>query len=242
MMIHLLSREEKVGSVYKNVILRFFPHMQLPSAYDMECLSSQGFVCLRLLVHYYLLLLQLCNGATYAKKDGGKMLLIEESIIMGHPQRMFSGKTGLRGHRGLRSHKAADYNSPEMPSRTRNNPKFKVTGESLHRCWKFTIISSSSLLAQLKAENLQLQEWCLDLLNNLKKEKERFGCHNYLFLLIYTLLICYCMIYLYYSWADGLFGDVFVFPNTKSLAQPRCLFSPQFLLICLSSSFCLAVP
>ncbi|XP_041998312.1 cyclin-dependent kinase 7-like [Salvia splendens] len=77
---------------------------------------------------------------------------------MGHPQRMFSGKTGLRGHRGLRSHKAADYNSPEMPSRTRNNPKFKVTGESLHRCWKFTIISSSSLLAQLKAENLQLQE------------------------------------------------------------------------------------
>ncbi|KAG6412379.1 hypothetical protein SASPL_125056 [Salvia splendens] len=79
---------------------------------------------------------------------------------------------------GLRSHKAAD-NSPEMPSRTTRSStsqenRFSDAGNSPSK-------SSSSFLAQLKAENLQLQERLKrkeekilgDLLNDLQKEKER---------------------------------------------------------------------
>ncbi|XP_047971255.1 protein MICRORCHIDIA 4-like isoform X2 [Salvia hispanica] len=79
---------------------------------------------------------------------------------------------------GLRSHKAAD-NSPEMPSRTTRSStsqenRFTDAGNSPSK-------PSSSLLAQLKAENLQLQERLKrkeerilgDLLNDLQKEKER---------------------------------------------------------------------
>ncbi|KAL1566503.1 protein MICRORCHIDIA 7-like [Salvia divinorum] len=80
---------------------------------------------------------------------------------------------------GLRSHNAAEYNSPEMPSRTTRSSKsqenlFTDAGNSPSK-------SSSSLLARLKAENLQLQERIKrkeekilgDLLNDLQKERER---------------------------------------------------------------------
>ncbi|KAH6799212.1 hypothetical protein C2S51_035696 [Perilla frutescens var. frutescens] len=80
---------------------------------------------------------------------------------------------------GLRSREAAADKTPEMPSRATRNSKsqengFADTGISPSK-------SSSSLLARLKAENLQLQERLKrkeeeilgDLLNDMQKEKER---------------------------------------------------------------------
>lgn len=96
-----------------------------------------------------------------------------------HTSRKHINGSTLNHQRPLRNRETAADKLPEMPSRTTRNSKpqdngYTDTGISPSK-------SSSSLLARLKAENLQLQERLKrkeeevlgDLLNDMQKEKER---------------------------------------------------------------------
>lgn len=99
--------------------------------------------------------------------------------INGSSSKEFFRKDRPQRSSALRSREAAANHSPEMPSRTTRNSKSQENGftDTVSSPSK----SSSSSLAQLKAENLKLQERLKrkeeeilgDLLNDLQKEKER---------------------------------------------------------------------